>query len=518
MKKNLLLIIFVISTIASAQNQLRLKEVRQKEKSPQEVLQAFPDVKTWKTPGVISPQKINEYIAARQKKADQLQLMDSMRFWDWNDVDGGWENSNKTIKMTYDNKNRLVSSIEQEWNFDTDEWVNSIKSTYTYNNNGDATFMLMEGWEEDEWIGVIKVTWTYDGNSNLITSKTELWMDEWITFTYTVFTYDNNHNILTETTQTTNFIQPLTNSSKEIFTYDTKNNMLTSISQTWESGNWVNKAKTINTYNNNNDKLTITNQEWKSGNWVYATKQTFTYNSNGDETNWLDQVWEAGEWKNVQQENYVYDSRQNISTETFQIWENGGWVNNSRYTYTYTNSNLPLTELDQRWEANAWLNYTQTTYAYDTHGNNTTQTTETWQDNAWYRSGLTQETYDSNNYLLTYANRGFETDGITVHSGDSARYYYHAVASGVYDMTDERMTVYPNPVKDYLTLKIDATSSDPTETMTYSLYDLNGKLLESRKLYGNTTRISMKNLQPSTYIMKISQGSRELREFKIIKM
>lgn len=118
MKKNLLLIIFVISTIASAQNQLRLKEVRQKEKSPQEVLQAFPDVKTWKTPGVISPQKINEYIAARQKKADQLQLMDSMRFWDWNDVDGGWE--------------------------------------------------------EDKWKGVKKVTWTYDGNSNLITSDKDI--------------------------------------------------------------------------------------------------------------------------------------------------------------------------------------------------------------------------------------------------------------------------------------------------------------------------------------------------------
>ena len=229
-------------------------------------------------------------------------------------------------------------------------------------------------------------------------------------------------------------------------------------------------------------------------------------------------MWKSDNWENIAQHISTYDTRQNLTTQIQQSWENGAWVNYQKYAYTYNNSDLQLTELVQEYRENAWLNVVLSTSTYDTRGNSTSETTQIWLDNAWYRTGLTQETYDMNNYNLTYVNRGFDMDGETILSGDSSRFYYHPVSSGIPETIDEQLTVYPNPVKDYLILKIDAASSLTGEMMSYSLFDLSGKLLESRKLEGNVTRISMRRLPPATYVIKISDGNKTRKEFKIIKM
>jgi len=75
-------------------------------------------------------------------------------------------------------------------------------------------------------------------------------------------------------------------------------------------------------------------------------------------------------------------------------------------------------------------------------------------------------------------------------------------------------SAYPNPTIDFLTLKVD---SDVKTQYIASLYDINGKLLESKKLDGNQTRIVMSNLVPATYFLKITDNNKEVKSFKIIK-
>jgi hypothetical protein len=75
-------------------------------------------------------------------------------------------------------------------------------------------------------------------------------------------------------------------------------------------------------------------------------------------------------------------------------------------------------------------------------------------------------------------------------------------------------TIYPNPASDFLTLKVE---NYKTEGMTFQLYDVDGKFLESKKLEGNETIIDMQKLVPATYFLKVIQGSKEIRTFKIIK-
>jgi len=76
------------------------------------------------------------------------------------------------------------------------------------------------------------------------------------------------------------------------------------------------------------------------------------------------------------------------------------------------------------------------------------------------------------------------------------------------------VSAYPNPTTDYLTLSID---NFDISKLSYQLYDMNGKLLESKKIEGNQTSIVMSNLEPSAYFVKVTEGNKEVKTFKIIK-
>ncbi|NCA80989.1 MAG: T9SS type A sorting domain-containing protein [Sphingobacteriia bacterium] len=76
------------------------------------------------------------------------------------------------------------------------------------------------------------------------------------------------------------------------------------------------------------------------------------------------------------------------------------------------------------------------------------------------------------------------------------------------------VSAYPNPTNDYLILDIPDFHLFP---FTFSLYDMNGKLLQSEKITGNQTSIVMSNLLPATYFVKVIQGNKEVKTFKIIK-
>ncbi|MDD4385778.1 MAG: T9SS type A sorting domain-containing protein [Bacteroidales bacterium] len=81
------------------------------------------------------------------------------------------------------------------------------------------------------------------------------------------------------------------------------------------------------------------------------------------------------------------------------------------------------------------------------------------------------------------------------------------------------LTAYPNPTTEYLTLSID----DYVQTrytlfqLSYQLYDMQGELLQSESITGNQTSIFMGNLVPATYFVKVIQGNKEVKTFKIIK-
>ena len=76
------------------------------------------------------------------------------------------------------------------------------------------------------------------------------------------------------------------------------------------------------------------------------------------------------------------------------------------------------------------------------------------------------------------------------------------------------VTAYPNPTTDYLQLKVE---SEKLKDLSYQLYDISGKLLQSEKITGSQTSIVMSNLLPSTYFVKVTERNKEVKTFKIVK-
>lgn len=91
-----------------------------------------------------------------------------------------------------------------------------------------------------------------------------------------------------------------------------------------------------------------------------------------------------------------------------------------------------------------------------------------------------------------------------------------SVITGLKEAKDLNLSVlaYPNPTTYFLNLKVENYENT---NLSYQLYDISGKLLEIKKITDNETRIAMNNLVPAIYFVKVSQGNKDVKTFKIIK-
>ena len=90
-----------------------------------------------------------------------------------------------------------------------------------------------------------------------------------------------------------------------------------------------------------------------------------------------------------------------------------------------------------------------------------------------------------------------------------------SVVSGIESKgMDLNCSVYPNPATDILTLKVENYNKEKLE---YRLIDISGKVLEIKRIVANNTEISVTNLLPATYFLKVSDNGKEVKTFKIIK-
>ena len=76
------------------------------------------------------------------------------------------------------------------------------------------------------------------------------------------------------------------------------------------------------------------------------------------------------------------------------------------------------------------------------------------------------------------------------------------------------LMAYPNPSQETLTLKI---NNYKNESLTYQLYDLQGKLWDSQSLKGAQTQLEMKDLAVGTYLLSIQDEETLIKTFRIIK-
>ena len=73
---------------------------------------------------------------------------------------------------------------------------------------------------------------------------------------------------------------------------------------------------------------------------------------------------------------------------------------------------------------------------------------------------------------------------------------------------------YPNPATDFIKLMI---KNHDVGNLSYQFYNVNGNLLQDSKVESQETNISMQNLKPSVYFLKVTDNKKVVKTFKIIK-
>ena len=82
------------------------------------------------------------------------------------------------------------------------------------------------------------------------------------------------------------------------------------------------------------------------------------------------------------------------------------------------------------------------------------------------------------------------------------------------DDVDPGLLAYPNPVRDWLRLRVD----DPElKGLNYILLDLSGKVLQMKKIEGSESIISMTGLPSGSFILNIYGNEGIIKSFKLIK-
>jgi hypothetical protein len=78
-----------------------------------------------------------------------------------------------------------------------------------------------------------------------------------------------------------------------------------------------------------------------------------------------------------------------------------------------------------------------------------------------------------------------------------------------------RLSIFPNPVSDYLIIEIPLLE---ILGLTYSIYDSQGRIITTGTIQTEVTQVSVSDLHPATYVLCIKNKElNELQSFRLIK-
>jgi hypothetical protein len=96
--------------------------------------------------------------------------------------------------------------------------------------------------------------------------------------------------------------------------------------------------------------------------------------------------------------------------------------------------------------------------------------------------------------------------------------YEISVITGVKETSiNLEMNVYPNPTTNFLTLKVDASTSLINQQLSYQLIDLQGKVITNKKVTATNSTINVESLPKAIYFLNVTNDNQVVKTFKIIK-
>lgn len=94
--------------------------------------------------------------------------------------------------------------------------------------------------------------------------------------------------------------------------------------------------------------------------------------------------------------------------------------------------------------------------------------------------------------------------------------YEISTVQGIKDFENISLSwkAFPNPTSNFLILQIE---NDEFNDLYFQMFDINGQILESKKIIGIETRIDMVKFKPGNYFIRVVSEEKAVKTFKIIK-
>ncbi|MBK6346580.1 MAG: T9SS type A sorting domain-containing protein [Bacteroidales bacterium] len=95
-------------------------------------------------------------------------------------------------------------------------------------------------------------------------------------------------------------------------------------------------------------------------------------------------------------------------------------------------------------------------------------------------------------------------------------YLNDSAAHSIYELPglNNKIAVYPNPAKELVILFVENIIN---KNLIYSLHDNRGLLIQKDQIRNVETKISVRHLAPSTYIIDVFDNLNKIKSIKIIK-
>lgn len=427
------------------------------------------------TSGVFAQVKFGQKLKeVQQKQAATKRLPHSMSTFYYDSTDNAWI-PELNYALTY-NQSQLVQEIATN-----NLGVNVSRTTYVYDGKN-LTENLVEIYDAGNWVNSYRLLLNYNLDGELIREELQDWYDN---------KWNTSYGIARE--------------------YDySKTDTVSIIDSMWNGFAYEAVQKTLEVFVPNSKdylELQLFMRDAGSTTWVESYRELYTYDVNSFLVNLKKQNWNGSSWVNFMQfVNYKYDSvNSRVNSVVTQSWIDATqqWSNYVIDTFEYFN-HKGLINTSYYFIPGGLRPSMRSTYLNDSLMNQIVSKYEIWNDqkNTWEATMHNESvyTYDKDSVILTHIDLALSKD----YELDSMykKVYFYNVVSGINNTKTFDYTIYPNPAKDKVQVKLSNVLS--TEKVQIIIKNISGQTIAKQEFNAGNIVLDISDLSNGIYLLQIN--------------
>lgn len=311
------------------------------------------------------------------------------------------------------------------------------------------------------------------------------------------------------------------NDYREAYTYDDAGNPILITIDEWDADmeQWM-TLKIEYAYNLAGNPTTGSAYAWDPENsqWLLFASIEISYTAEGKEELMLISYWDEDTEQMVisEKDEYSYDTAENLVQSLISYWDPSEekWIAVGREEYSYNSEGYLSQVLSSNadwFDSSIWTVYSKEEYEYNSAGNQVLSTNYLWEPavNDWIAGSKTESGFDADDDITVSASYWWNSGSEAWMLSDKAFFYYSSSSSGISEIVDRAMVVYPNPTDGIIYI------SGTQEPTTIQVFSENGKLLRTNNKVNSTLDIS--DLPAGVYFLHLSNTKNPAVNKRIIK-